>query len=243
MKKTLLSLPRDFLLFLLAVACIGFAQSIVDAAFNNFLSERFAITTLQRSLLEVPREVPGLLVIFVSALFFFMCNRTLAALSQFLAAAGIFLIGLFTFSYSSMLVWLFAFSLGQHLFLPLIQDIGMELAGEGKTGKRLGQLQGAGNIAAIAGSFLVFVGFKYLHMGFAVSFTLAAGCFLGGAFLIYAMRKNKPVPLGTRFTFRKEYRLFYILTVLYGTRKQIFLTFAPWILVTVFLQQTQAIAT
>jgi predicted MFS family arabinose efflux permease len=57
------------------------------------------------------------------------------------------------------------------------------------------------------------------------------------------MKKNKPVPLTSRFTFRKEYKLYYILTILYGTRKQIFLTFAPWILVTVFLQPTQAIAT
>ncbi|MEI6845907.1 MAG: MFS transporter, partial [Candidatus Firestonebacteria bacterium] len=35
---------------------------------------------------------------------------------------------------------------------------------------------------------------------------------------------------------------YYWLTVLYGTRKQIFLTFAPWVLVSVFLQKVQVIA-
>jgi nitrate/nitrite transporter NarK len=46
-----------------------------------------------------------------------------------------------------------------------------------------------------------------------------------------------------RFQVRREYRLFYWLNVLYGTRKQIFLTFAPWVLVTVFQQKTQVLAT
>ncbi|MCB4792122.1 MAG: MFS transporter [Elusimicrobia bacterium] len=236
------SISRDFLLFILATACLGFAQSIIDSTFNNFLNERFNITNFQRTFLEFPREIPGLSVIFVSALFFFMCNRTLAAMSQMIAALGVFMIGFFSFGYSSMLLWLFVYSLGQHLFLPLTSDIGMELAQEGKTGKRLGQLQGAGNFAAIAGSFMVFLGFKYLHLSFSATFGISAFCFFIGALLIYGMRKNKPVPAGTRFKFRKEYKLFYILSVLYGTRKQIFLTFAPWILVTVFLQPTQSIA-
>ena len=237
------NIPRDFLLFLLAVSAIGFAQSLVDSTLNNYLHEQFQITNFQRSLLEVPREVPGLIVIFVSAMFFFICNRTLASISQLLASIGVFMIGLFTFDYSTMLVWLFVFSLGQHLFLPLTQDIGMELAHEGSTGKRLGQLQGVSNFAAIIGSFLVFVGFKYLNFNFQITFVLSAIAFLAGAILIYSMKKNKPVSFKSRFTFRKEYKLYYILTILYGTRKQIFMTFAPWVLVTVFLQKTQMIAT
>lgn len=243
MNRLLRSIPRDFLLFILATAAIGFAQSLIDSTFNNFLNDRFAITSLQRTLIEIPREIPGLIVVFVSALFFFMCNRTLAALSQYLAAAGILLIGVFSFNFPMMLVWLFIFSLGQHLFLPLTSDIGMELAHEGNTGKRLGQLQGAANFAAITGSFLIFIGFKYFHFSFTAAFVLAAVCYLAGALLLSSMKKNRPIPAKTRFVFRKEYKLFYILTVLYGTRKQIFLTFAPWILVTVFLQPTQMIAT
>jgi predicted MFS family arabinose efflux permease len=41
----------------------------------------------------------------------------------------------------------------------------------------------------------------------------------------------------------KEYRLFYLLNVLSGSRKQIFITFAPWVIVTIFNQPTQTIAT
>jgi predicted MFS family arabinose efflux permease len=48
---------------------------------------------------------------------------------------------------------------------------------------------------------------------------------------------------GMHLKLRKEYTLYYILSILFGTRKQIFLTFAPWVLVTVFHKSTAVIAT
>ncbi|OGS22424.1 MAG: hypothetical protein A2252_08980 [Elusimicrobia bacterium RIFOXYA2_FULL_39_19] len=243
MLKKLKSIPKDTLLFLLAVSFIGFAGNVMDSTFNNFLNDRFSITSIQRALLEGPREIPGFLVMFVSALLFFMCNRRLAAFSQLLAAIGIFCIGTLSTDFNHMLLWLFIFSTGQHLFLPLMSDIGMELSKDGKTGKRLGQFQGANNFAAILGSFLMFIGFKYLNFDFTISFVIAAVGFLCASILLYMMQKNKPVPVKTKFILRKEYGLFYWLTVLYGTRKQLFLTFAPWVLVTIFHQKVQTIAT
>ena len=41
----------------------------------------------------------------------------------------------------------------------------------------------------------------------------------------------------------KEYNLYYLLSILYGARKQIFLTFAPWVLVTIFKKPTTTVAT
>jgi hypothetical protein len=241
-REKLRGIPRDFLLFLLAVSFLGLAGSMFDSTFNNFLNERFALSSSQRSFLELPREVPGFLVMFVSAMLFFMCNRTLASFAQIIAAVGLASMGLFSRNYSLMLMWLFVYSTGVHLFLPLNSDIGMELASGGNTGTRLGQLQGAGNLAAICGSLVVFVGFKFLGLGFKLTFITAAACYMAGFFLLNSMKKNCPVPLKTKFTFRREYRLYYWLAVLFGARKQIFITFAPWVLVTVFKQKTQTIA-
>jgi predicted MFS family arabinose efflux permease len=243
MKKYISAVPRDFLLFICVVACVGFAQSLVDSTLNNFLNDRFALSNIQRTFIEMPREVPGLIVMFVSAALFFMCNRTLAVFAQLLAAAGVFMIGVCSFNYPVMLVWLFVYSMGQHIFLPLASDIGMELAHEGNMGKRLGQLQGAGNFAAIIGSLFVFIGFKYLNLTFTLTFAISGLCYLLGMFLMRSMKKNVPVPFSERFKFKKKYKLYYILSILFGSRKQIFLTFAPWVLVTVFMQKTEMIAT
>ncbi len=242
-RKKIALIPADLLLFFIAISIYSFAQSIVDATFNNFLNETYKLTNFARGMLELPRELPGFLVIFVSALLFFLCSRRLASLANVIGAIGIFLIGLFTLKLPFLLICLFIFSIGQHLFLPLNSSIGMELAKDGKTGKILGQLSGAGNIFAIAGSFVIFIGFKFFNFNFRISFILASTGFLIAALFILLMKPNKPMPMKSKFVLKKEYRLFYWLSILYGTRKQIFITFAPWVLVTVFHQKTQVIAT
>ena len=236
-------LPVDFRLFLAATFVFGFSQSIVDSTFNNFLNETFFISDWQRGFLELPRELPGFLVIFFSALFFFLCSRRLAVLANLFCAFGILLIGFGSPGFSVMLVWLFIFSIGQHLFIPLNQSIGMELAVKGQEGRRLGQFSAAANLAMILGSFAIFLGFKFFHVTFQLAYVVAFLGFLTVAALLYHMQKDQPYAARSKFQLRREYRLFYWLNILYGTRKQIFLTFAPWVLVTVFHQKTQMLAT
>ena len=63
------------------------------------------------------------------------------------------------------------------------------------------------------------------------------------AYLMFSMMPTQPQRPKTFFTLHREYNLYYLLNVLSGSRKQIFITFAPWVLVTVFEQPTQIIAT
>jgi len=236
-------IPRELKLFIAAILAMGMAISIVDATFNNFLDERYALNGFERAFLELPREIPGLMVIFISALLWFLCSRRLGALAMALGAIGTGLIGFAAPSYGIMIVWLFIYSLGQHLFLPLYSSIGMELAREGQAGRRLGQLNAVRNLAAILGSFLVFIGFSYLDFSFHHTFALATLSFIAAAFLLFAMQTEKTQAPSLHLRLYRPYRLYYILSVLYGSRKQLFLTFAPWVLVTVFHQPTQTIAT
>lgn len=242
-KQRISGVDKEIWLFLAAVAAAGFAGSMVDATFNNYLNETFHVSDFQRSILEVPRELPGLLVVFVSACLFFLCSRRLAVLAMAVAAVGLVLIGSAGFSFNYVLVWLFIYSLGQHIFLPLNSSIGMDLAREGKTGRRLGQINSMRNLATLAGSFFIFIGFRFFHFTFAASFLLASVGFGTAALLLYGMKPAERHTPSERLRLRREYGLFYWLTVLYGARKQIFLTFAPWVLVTLYRQPTQTLAT
>ena len=242
LRARLQRLPRDFLLFVIAATLYAFSQSAVNSVFNNFLNDTYSISNFQRGLLEVPRETPGFLVVFVSALLYLMSSRRLAALANLLGGLGIAGVALFSPRYGVMLAWLFLFSVGQHLFMPLIQSITMEFAVEGQAGRRLGQVTGASNLAGIGGSLLILVGFHSLGFGFGTAFLIAAGGLLLAALLIRAMKADPHQAARTRFVLRREYKLYYWLSILYGTRKQIFLTFAPWVLVTIFKQPTQMVA-
>lgn len=242
MTKRFIRASLDIRLFLVSVAIIGFSGNIIDSTFNNFLSETYKIGGLGRSALELPRELPGFFVVFVTALLFFLPGRRLGAFAMLMQAMGLFLIAFFHSSFPVMLIWLFLISLGQHLFIPLQSSIGMELAHEGKEGRRLGQLNSARAIASIAGSFVVFIGFKYLHFNFTISFVIA-GVWLIVAAICFVFMTPMPTqhPL-LHLKLYKEYRLFYWLNILYGTRKQIFITFAPWVIVTVFNKPTEVVA-
>jgi len=237
------ALPRDMTLFLWASILSGFAGNLFDSVFNNYLSDSYKLSNFSRTFLELPRELPGLLIVFVSALLFFMCSRRLGAVAMLLMTAGLACITLFSINYHWMLAWLFLYSIGQHLFLPINSTIGMELAREGSEGRRLGQLSSARTAAAICGSFCVFLGFKFLHFTYATAFAIGTICFAAAAIMLLRMTAGKPPSPGLHLKLHREYSLYYALVVLFGMRKQIFLTFAPWVLVTVYKQPASVIAT
>ena len=233
----------DILLFISSIAMVGFAESTFNSVFNNFLNDTFKLTGLQRTFMELPRELPGFLIIFVSAALYFVRSRRLAVVATLTGTTGLVLMAFFSISFHWMFVWLFVLSLGQHLFMPLNTSITMEIAREGETGKRLGQLNAMRNFAMILGSFVVFLGFKFFHFNFTIAFLIAALFYLLAAVFIFSMHPGKAHPPAMHLRLHKEYKLYYWLSILFGTRKQIFLTFAPWVLVTVFHQPTAMLAT
>jgi len=239
----ILNMPRELKLFAATFLVMGIANSIFDSTFNNFINESFSLSGFQRSFLELPRELPGFLVVFVSAALWFLSSRRLGGFALLLCVAGALLIGFLPTGYVGMTLCLFLYSMGSHLFIPVSASIGMELAHEGQTGRRLGQLNAIRNFAAILGSFLVFLGFRFLGFTFKHTFALTAIGLGIAAILMFSMKPDAVKKPGIFLKLHKEYRLYYILSILTGARKQIFVTFGPWVIVSIFKQPTQTIAT
>jgi predicted MFS family arabinose efflux permease len=234
---------RELKLFAVASLAMGLAYSVIDSVMNNYLHDNFALNGFQRSFLELPREVPGFLVVFVTALLWFLCSRRLGVVSMLLGVVGAILIGFFSTTYAAVVVCLFIYSLGSHLFMPAAAAIGMELAEEGKTGQRLGQLNAIRNLATILGSFLVFLGFRFLGFTYQHTFAMAAVALGVAAVMMFLMKSEKVLRPAPFLKLHREYSLYYLLAVLFGSRKQLFITFAPWVIVTIFHQPTQTLAT
>lgn len=234
---------QDLRFFLIASFLMGIGYSVFDSIFNNFLHEQYNITGWQRSFLEFPREIPGFLVVFVSAGLWFLSTRRIGAFALLLGFAGALLIGFAAPTYGIMVSFLFIYSMGQHLFMPSAAAIGMDLAKDGQTGRRLGQLNSVRNFATIIGSFVVFITFKYFGFTYQHGFSMVAIALAGAAMFIYRMRKEEDQQKKAFLTLKKEYSLYYLLNILYGSRKQLFITFAPWVIVSIFNKPTQTLAT
>lgn len=233
---------RDLILFMLASACIGISQSIDASVFNNFLSDTFHLTVSQRTILEFPRELPGFLVVFVSGALLFLGDVRIASLANMLAAFGLLGLGYFASDFYVMMAWMTVYSMGQHLFMPMSNSIGMNLAEDGNLGKILGRINGLNTAAYLGTSLVTALIFKYMKVNYRVAFSIAALAFMSSSLLIFFMKPHKPQSKGRKLFLRKEYKLFYWLNVLYGARKQIFITFGPWVLIKVFSQGVSTFA-
>ena len=177
-KTKLGNIPYELKLFFAVIFLFGIGGSMVDAVFNKFLSEKLLLNGFQRSVIEFPREIPGFLTAFISAILFFLYSRRVAAVTFLLQSVGIICMALFSVNFAVTMIWLFIFSMGQHLFIPLNSSIAMELAKDNEMGKRLGQVNGIKNTAVIIGGAVVFIGFKYINFSFKITFIIAGVIFV-----------------------------------------------------------------
>lgn len=230
-------MKKELKIFTIVVIFIGFAGGI-DGILANYFKEVYGITAFQRGLIELPRELPGVLGAFVISALGFMGDVRLAVVSQILMAIGMIVLGLFTPGFGLMLVFLFTFSLGQHIYMPLHDGIAISLSEKGKEGKTLGRLSGLKGASAMVASIITFAGFKYKLFSFStpvIPFLLVAVTSILGALALLYLCRYVHIPhrdnVSKKLVFRKEYKYYYALAILNGVQKQIMIVFGPWVLV------------
>lgn len=225
---------RDFTLFLIVGMFSGIASGINSTVFNNFLNDVYHLSAEARGIVELPRELPGVFIMVVLGLLAFLGEAGIARIGLFAAALGMLGLGVFSPTFAVMLAWMMMFSLGTHMVMPVTPVIGMDLSQKENYGARLGRYSAYNLSATIVGYAIVWLGFKYLGLTYQVAFIIAAAFFVFAALSMGFMKIKKPEYKKVKFIFRKKYTLYYILCIVNGARKQIFLTFAPWVLIQVF---------
>lgn len=233
---------RDFNLFLIAGLFAGVGSGINTSIFNNYLSDVYKLSEGVRGFLEVPREVPGFCIMVILAILSFLGDVRIAIIGMAAAGFGMLGLGLLSPTFAVMIIWMMMFSLGTHMVMPVTPSIGMSLSKQEAYGARLGTVSAFGLSGSIIAYLFVFLGFNFLHMTYQVAYVTGAVFYVFAAFAIGFMKKGKPEVRKVRFVFRKRYSLFYVLAVISGARNQIFLTFAPWVLIKVFDVKPQMFA-
>ena len=223
---------RDFVHVLLATLFFGGAAGIFQATINNYLAEVHRFDAEGRGWLEFPRELPGFLLIFVAGLMLIRLRETqIAAAAMALAALGALGLGFLTPGTVALVGWIMLWSLGDHILFAVHGPIGLKLAREGGEGHRLGQLGGAANLGTILGVGCIWLLARARGDDFRAFFMVAAACSLLAGWFYLRLRVGRGDPPSRRIVFRREYGLFYAISALFGIRKQIFLVFGSWALV------------
>jgi MFS family permease len=233
----------------------GIAFGLYRGIQDNYLAEVIHITAFERGIVEFFREIPGLLVILFLALMYRFSDSKIFKIGTALMAAGLagFLFFSTNFTHIKFVVVIFMviFSTGEHLLLPVKSSISMDLALREKAGASLGITSAIGQLGNIAG-FLIVTGlfFIFSRMGFGrtdifqfrLIYAASAALMTLSVFISLAMKDTTVKAYRQRFYFHKKFYKFYMLEVFYGSRKQIFLTFAPYVLILQYGASTSVVS-
>ena len=240
---------RELYLFFAVIVAVNLGMGFSDGLFSNYFKDVYQVDGFLRGLIEFPREMPGVITFFLVSALSFLGDITIAIFAQGIAAIGLMVLGLVTPSFGVMLVFLFINSLGVHLYMPLRDSIGMSLAEPDQIGKRMGQYAGISFAVLTVAGLSVFFLFRFGVFSFLSktkwTFVVASGFYLLAMFMMLRLKletgqmrvKREKVKL----IFRKEYKFYYLLAIVFGVQKQVMLVFGPWVLIETLGQHVDTI--
>ena len=240
---------NELYLFFAVIVAVNLAIGFSDGLFSNYFKDVYQVDGFLRGLIELPREMPGVITFFLVSALSFLGDITIAIFAQGIAAIGLMVLGLVTPSFGVMLVFLFINSLGAHLYMPLRDSIGMSLAEPDQIGKRMGQYAGISFAVLTVAGLTVFFLFRFGVFSFMSktkwTFVVASVFYLLAMFMMIRLKletgqmrvKRDKVKL----IFRKEYKYYYLLAIVFGVQKQVMLVFGPWVLIETLGQHVDTI--
>jgi MFS family permease len=226
--------------FLAVMLLFGLAHGLYRGVQDNYLAEIVGINEFERGIVEFFRELPGLLLIFILATMYRFSETKVFKIGIAITLTGT--LGLLLFGTGKFIVVLFMvlYSLGEHIILPLRSTISMHLAKTGKSGASIGLTQAithGGNIIGFLIVTILFIVYPKLNLSqnsiesFKIIFFLSTILLVGATLVALAMKdKGEPVRRN-RLYLNRKFNKYYGLEIFYGARKQIFLTFAPYVLI------------
>ena len=224
----------SFKFFLISVLITGISYGLYKGMLDNFLAEIVGIEEAGRGVTEFFRELPGILLIFILA-----CFYMLSAESLFKVGAIVMLVGLVMHSVlppTKVLTTLAicTYSIGEHIQIGMKSTLSLKYAREGSGGAALGAQTSVNQIGTLIGYIVVVLAFSILakNQPYTEFFILAASLALVSvAFNFKIDGKSETDKNKRRFYFHKKYKKYYMLEMFYGARKQVFLTFGPYVLI------------
>jgi predicted MFS family arabinose efflux permease len=227
---------RAFFILAGATAAFGFAMAANQNIVSNFFEDELGLKGPQFGYITAIREIPGFLLIFLTALLFRLSLPHLTALAMLLLAGGYAMFG-FATSFWSVAPWVIISSMGYHTWLQTQTAMGMSLVGEKKAGSVLGKLTAVNQAGALAAMGFVFLAFHYEWVDFRQMFIICGAVALVAAVLVFRFPNMHNGQLlerkqeRERIVLKRDYDLYYLLSLLDGGRQQIFFSFGLWVLV------------
>ncbi len=223
-----------FMPLLISILVTGLAYGLYKGVLDNYLAEVVRMGEMDRGVTEFFRELPGIALVFILAVFYLLSAETMYKAGAVIMLAGMAMHALLPPDKALITLAICVYSLGEHIQLGMKSTLTMSYALPDRGGAALGVQSAASQIGTLAGYAAVVLVFSLAaqNQPYRLFFLLAA--LLTGVSAIYAMRlrgSSQADATKRRFYFHRKYRKYYMLEMFYGARKQVFLTFGPYVLI------------
>lgn len=198
--------------------------------FNNFGVDVVGISGLEVGAIQSIREIPGFLSFLVIYILIFIKEQRLSALSLLTMGIGVLFAGLLP-SFEGLLLTTFVMSVGFHYFETTSSSLILQNFNKVDSSLVFGKLRAVMSLTNIAVGAVI-VGLSYV-LPIEYNFLLIGiVTVLGSIYLLINQPKvDETHEQHKKFFLRKKYWLYYVLNFLSGSRRQIFVVFAVFLLV------------
>ncbi len=225
---------KKMYVFLVLLTIVSFTGLRVwMTLFNNFAVEVAHFNGFEIGSMQSIREIPGFLALLIVFLLPFISEHRLASVSVFVLGIGIALTGFFP-TFIGIMITTLLMSFGFHYFETLNQSLTLQYFSKSEAPVIFGKLRSYASITSIVMGVIIYLlsfVLNYLQMFLLFGIIVIVGALY--SFTLSPADKNIPVQ-HKKMILRKRYWLFYVLTMMAGARRQIFVAFSVFLLVKKF---------
>ena len=219
---------------LLSILITGLAYGLYKGVLDNYLAEVVHMGEMDRGITEFFRELPGIMLIFILAVFYMFSAETMYKAGALIMLVGMGMHAALPADKILITLAICVYSLGEHIQLGMKSSITMSYARPDRGGAALGVQSAASQIGTLAGYAAVVLVFSLVTKNQPYTLFFWLSTVLVGVGAIFAMKMTStsaPDAAKRRFYFHRKYTKYYMLEMFYGARKQVFITFGPYVLI------------
>ena len=232
--KTIFRSDSKYKIFLLSILITGLSYGLYKGMLDNFLAEVVQMGEMDRGITEFFRELPGILLVLILAVFYMLSAETLYKAGALIMLVGMAMHAALPPSKVLVILSICVYSLGEHIQIGMKSALSLGYARENRGGAALGIQSSVSQVGTLVGYLVIVAAFSVLvnSQPYSAFFWLAAALAgISALFSVGLTGKSKTDDNKRRFYFHKKYTKYYMLEMFYGARKQVFLTFGPYVLI------------
>ena len=237
LKNSIRDIYKDgsgFQAFLLCLVITGLSYGLYKGMLDNYLAEVVKMGEMDRGVTEFFRELPGIALVLILALFYMLSAETLFKVGAVIMLIGMGMHALLPASKVLATLAICTYSLGEHIQLGMKNTLSLQYAKEGRGGAAQGVQNSISQMGTLVGYLVIVGAFSVFASSAPYKLFFGVAAVLAGVSMVCSLKitgKSETDKHKRRFYFHKKYGKYYMLEMFYGARKQVFFTFGPYVLI------------